>query len=84
MDFNQINQLVSILTIGEVIITIMKELIKAIKWLFKQRRLNEDVNNRLHKLEMQQDQIFSEQENQNSEKAAQRKWEDRDRIGFKK
>jgi hypothetical protein len=38
MDFNQINQLASILTIVDAITVLVKVFIKGIKWLLKKRR----------------------------------------------
>lgn len=57
------------------------------KVLLKQSDLKEqlkEIKDRLGEHDAQLNQIYDAMENLLDEKAAQRKWEDRERIGFKK
>jgi hypothetical protein len=68
-------------------IAIMRAFIEVRRALLKQNDLGEQLNeikDRLGEHDVQLKQIYDAMENLLDEKAAQRKWEERDRIGFKK
>jgi hypothetical protein len=68
-------------------IAIMRAFIEVRRALLKQNDLREQLNeikDRLGEHDVQLKQIYDAMENLLDEKAAQRKWEERDRIGFKK
>ena len=68
-------------------IAIMRAFVDVRKVLLKQNDLKEQlkgIKERLGKHDVQLNQIYDAMENLLDEKAAQRKWEDRERIGFKK
>ncbi len=68
-------------------IAIMRAFVEVRKVLIKQSDLKEqlkEIKERLGEHDTQLNQIYDAMENLLDEKAAQRKWEDRDRIGFKK
>ena len=68
-------------------IAIMRAFVEIRKILLKQSDLKEqlkEIKQRLGEHDVQLNSIFDAMENLLDEKAAQRKWEDRDRIGFKK
>ena len=68
-------------------IAIMRAFIEIRKILLKQSDLKEqlkEIRERLGEHDVQLNQIYDAMENLLDEKAAQRKWEDRERIGFKK
>ena len=68
-------------------IAIMRAFLEVRKILLKQSDLKEqlkEIRQRLGAHDAQLNQIYDAMENLLDEKAAQRKWEDRERIGFKK
>ena len=68
-------------------IAIMRAFVEVRKVLLKQTNLKEqlkEIKERLGEHDVQLNQIYDAMENLLDEKAAKRKWEDRDRIGFKK
>lgn len=68
-------------------IAIMRAFIEVRKVLLRQSDLKEqlkEIKERLGEHDIQLNQIYDAMENLLDEKAAQRKWEDRERIGFKK
>ena len=68
-------------------IAIMRAFVEIRKVLLKQSDLKEqlkEIRKRLSEHDTQLNQIYDAMENLLDEKAAQRKWEDRERIGFKK
>jgi hypothetical protein len=68
-------------------IAIMRAFIEVRRALLKQNDLRQQLNeirDRLGEHDVQLKQIYDAMENLLDEKAAQRKWEERDRIGFKK
>jgi len=68
-------------------IAIMRAFVEIRKILLKQTDLREqlkEIKNRLGEHDVQLNSIYDAMENLLDEKAAQRKWDDRDRIGFKK
>ena len=68
-------------------IAIMRAFVDVRKVLLKQNDLKEqlkEIKERLGEHDVQLNQIYDAMENLLDEKAAQRKWEDRERIGFKK
>ena len=68
-------------------IAIMRAFVQIKKVLLKQNDLKEqlkEIKDRLGEHDAQLNQIYDAMENLLDEKAAQRKWEDRERIGFKK
>ena len=68
-------------------IQIMRAFVAVRKVLLKQSDLKEqlkEIRDRLGEHDGQLNQIYDAMENLLDEKAAQRKWEERDRIGFKK
>jgi hypothetical protein len=68
-------------------IAIMRAFIEVRRALLKQNDLREQLNeikDRLGEHDVQLNQIYDAMENLLDEKAVQRKWEERDRIGFKK
>jgi phage regulator Rha-like protein len=68
-------------------IAIMRAFIEVRKVLLKQSDLKEqlkEIKERLGEHDTQLNQIYDAMENLLDEKAAQRKWEDKERIGFKK
>ena len=68
-------------------IAIMRAFVEVRKILLKQSDLKEqlkEIRQRLGAHDAQLNQIYDAMENLLDEKAAQRKWEDRERIGFKK
>ena len=68
-------------------IAIMRAFIQIKKALLKQSDLKEqlkEIKDRLGEHDVQLNQIYDAMENLLDDKAAQRKWEDRERIGFKK
>jgi phage regulator Rha-like protein len=68
-------------------IAIMRAFVEVRKVLLKQIDLKEqmkEIRDRLGDHDAQLNQIYDAMENLLDEKAAQRKWEDRERIGFKK
>ena len=68
-------------------ITIMRAFVEVRKILLLQTNLKEQIKQIREKLgdhDAQLNQIYDAMENLLDEKAAQRKWEDRDRIGFRK
>lgn len=68
-------------------IAIMRAFVQIKKALLKQNDLKEqlkEIKDRLGEHDTQLNQIYDAMENLLDEKAAQRKWEDRERIGFKK
>jgi phage regulator Rha-like protein len=68
-------------------IAIMRAFVEVRKVLLKQNDLKEqmkEIKERLGEHDAQLNQIYDAMENLLDEKAAQRKWEDRQRIGFKK
>lgn len=68
-------------------IAIMRAFIEIRKILLKQSDLKEqlkEIKERLGEHDVQLNSIYDAMENLLDEKAAQRKWEDRDKIGFKK
>jgi len=68
-------------------IAIMRAFVEVRKVLLKQTDLKEqlkEIKERLGEHDTQLNQIYDAMENLLDEKAAQRKWEDRERIGFKK
>jgi phage regulator Rha-like protein len=68
-------------------IAIMRAFVEVRKVLLKQNDLKEqmqEIKERLGEHDAQLNQIYDAMENLLDEKAAQRKWEDRERIGFKK
>ena len=68
-------------------IAIMRAFVQIKKALLKQSDLKEqlkEIKDRLGEHDVQLNQIYDAMENLLDEKAAQRKWEDRERIGFKK
>ncbi len=68
-------------------IAIMRAFVEVRKFLLKQNNLKEqmiELKERLGEHDVQLNQIYDAMENLLDEKAAQRKWEDRERIGFKK
>ena len=67
-------------------IAIMRAFVQIKKALLKQSDLKEqlkEIKDRLGEHDVQLNQIYDAMENLLDEKAAQRKWEDRERIGFK-
>jgi phage regulator Rha-like protein len=68
-------------------IAIMRAFVEVRKVLLKQNDLKEqmrEIKERLGEHDAQLNQIYDAMENLLDEKAAQRKWEERERIGFKK
>lgn len=68
-------------------IAIMRAFVEVRKVFLKQNDLKEqlkEIRERLGEHDAQLNQIYDAMENLLDEKAAQRKWEDRERIGFKK
>ena len=68
-------------------IAIMRAFVEVRKVLLKQNDLKEqlkEIKERLGEHDAQLNQIYDAMENLLDEKAAQRKWNDRERIGFKK
>ncbi len=68
-------------------IAIMRAFVEVKRILFRQNDLKEQlkqIKERLGEHDAQLNHIYDAMENLLDEKAAQRKWEDRDRIGFKK
>ncbi|MEO7311063.1 MAG: ORF6N domain-containing protein [Chitinophagaceae bacterium] len=68
-------------------IAIMRAFVEIRKIVFQQNDLKEQlrkIKERLGEHDSQLNQIYDAMENLLDEKAAQRKWEDRERIGFKK
>jgi phage regulator Rha-like protein len=68
-------------------IAIMRAFVEVRKILLQQNDLKEqlkEIKERLGEHDVQLNQIYDAMENLLDEKAAQRKWEDRERIGFKK
>ena len=68
-------------------IAIMRAFVDVRKVLLKQNDLKEqlkEIKERLGEHDVQLNQIYDAMENLLDENAAQRKWEDRERIGFKK
>jgi phage regulator Rha-like protein len=68
-------------------IAIMRAFVEIRKIVLKQSDLKEQlkqIKNRLGEHDAQLNQIYDAMENLLDEKAAQRKWDDRERIGFKK
>jgi len=68
-------------------IAIMRAFVEVRKVLLKQSDLKEqmkEIKERLGEHDVQLNQIYDAMENLLDEKAAQRKWNDRERIGFKK
>jgi phage regulator Rha-like protein len=68
-------------------IAIMRAFVQIKKALLKQNDIKEqlkEIKDRLGEHDTQLNQIYDAMENLLDEKAAQRKWEDRERIGFKK
>ena len=68
-------------------IAIMSAFVEVRRILFRQNDLKEQlkqIKERLGEHDAQLNHIYDAMENLLDEKAAQRKWEDRDRIGFKK
>ena len=68
-------------------IAIMRAFVEIRKILLKQNDLKEqlkEIKERLGEHDVQLNSIYDAMENLLDEKAAQRKWEDRERIGFKK
>lgn len=68
-------------------IAIMRAFVEVRKVLLKQNDLREqmkEIKARLSEHDTQLNQIYDAMENLLDEKAAQRKWEDRERIGFRK
>lgn len=68
-------------------IAIMRAFVEVRRILFRQNDLKEQlkqIRERLGEHDAQLNHIYDAMENLLDEKAAQRKWEDRDRIGFKK
>ncbi len=68
-------------------IAIMRAFVDVRKVFLKQNDLKEqlkEIKERLGEHDVQLNQIYDALENLLDEKAAQRKWEDRERIGFKK
>ena len=68
-------------------IAIMRAFVEVRRILFRQNDLKEQfkqIKERLGEHDAQLNHIYDAMENLLDEKAAQRKWEDRDRIGFKK
>lgn len=68
-------------------IAIMRAFVEVRKILLKQNDLKEqlkEIRERLGEHDAQLNQIYDAMENLLDEKAAQRKWNDRERIGFKK
>jgi hypothetical protein len=68
-------------------IAIMRAFVEVRRILFRQNDLKEQlkqIKERLGEHDVQLNHIYDAMENLLDEKAAQRKWEDRDRIGFKK
>jgi phage regulator Rha-like protein len=68
-------------------IAIMRAFVEIRKILLKQTDLKEqlkEIKQRLGEHDVQLNSIYDAMENLLDENAAQRKWEDRDRIGFKK
>ncbi len=68
-------------------VAIMRAFIEIKKVVLRQNDLKEqmkDIKERLGEHDVQLNQIYDAMENLLDEKAGQRKWEDRERIGFKK
>ena len=68
-------------------IAIMRAFVEVRKVLIRQNDIKEqlkEIRERLGEHDVQLNQIYDAMENLLDEKAAQRKWEDRERIGFKK
>ncbi len=68
-------------------VAIMRAFIEIKKVVLRQNDLKEqmkEIKERLGEHDMQLNQIYDAMENLLDEKAGQRKWEDRERIGFKK
>src|SRR6476660_3285469 len=68
-------------------IAIMRAFVEVRKVLLKQSDLKEqlkEIKDRLGEHDVQLNQIYDAMENLLDEKAAQRKWEEREKIGFKK
>lgn len=68
-------------------IAIMRAFVETRRMLLQENNLKDqlkEIKERLGEHDVQLNQIYDAMENLLDEKAAQRKWEDRDRIGFKK
>ena len=68
-------------------IAIMRAFVEVRRILFRQNDLKEqlrEIKERVGEHDVQLNSIYDAMENLLDEKAAQRKWEDRERIGFKK
>ena len=68
-------------------ISIMRAFVKVRRIVFKQNDLKEqlrEVRERLSEHDVQLNHIYDAMENLLDEKAAERKWEQRERIGFRK
>jgi len=68
-------------------IAIMRAFVEIRKILLKQSDIKEqlkEIKERLGEHDVQLNQIYDAMENLLDEKAAQRKWEERERIGFRK
>jgi predicted nuclease with TOPRIM domain len=68
-------------------IAIMRAFVEVRRILFQQSNLKEqlkEIKEKLGEHDVQLNQIYDAMENLLDEKAAQRKWDDRERIGFKK
>jgi hypothetical protein len=68
-------------------IAIMRAFVEIRRILFRQNDLKEqlrEIKERLGEHDVQLNHIYDAMENLLDEKAAQRKWDDRERIGFKK
>lgn len=68
-------------------IAIMRAFVNIRKIVFRQNDLKEqlkEIKSRLGEHDVQLNQIYDAMENLLDEKAAERKWEDRERIGFRK
>lgn len=68
-------------------VAIMRAFVEINKILLRQNDIKEqmkEIKERLGKHDVQLNQIYDAMENLPDEKAAQKKWDDRERIGFKK
>ena len=68
-------------------VAIMRAFVEIKKILLRQNNIKEqlkEIKERLGEHDAQLNQIYDAMENLLDEKASQRKWEDRERIGFKK
>jgi phage regulator Rha-like protein len=71
----------------EMHVAIMKAFVEIKKIVLRQTDLKEqmkEIKERLGEHDVQLNQIYDAMENLLDEKAAQRKWEDREKIGFRK